>query len=108
MTPIFIITLNYTKPIEQVDVHLVTHRAYLDKFYASGVFVTSGRQNPLKGGVIIARAFDNSGNEVSRKDIENIMNADPFLVNAVAVYTITEFIPVKYSEDFKKILRIES
>ena len=105
-TPIYIITLNYTKPIEQVDVHLVNHRAYLDKFYASGVFVTSGRQNPLVGGVIVARSFDNLGQKYVRADIENIMNNDPFLVNQVAAYTITEFTPVKYSDDFKKILGI--
>jgi uncharacterized protein YciI len=104
--PIYIITLNYTKPIEQVDVHLVSHRAYLDKFYASGVFITSGRQNPLNGGVIVARNFDNSGKNYAKADIENIMNADPFLLNNVASYTIIEFTPVKYSEDFKKILAI--
>lgn len=105
-SPIFIITLNYTKPIEQVDAHLTTHRAYLDKFYASGVFVTSGRQNPLKGGVIVARSFDNAGKTYTKVDIENIMNNDPFLVNQVAAYTITEFTPVKYSEEFKKVLGI--
>jgi uncharacterized protein YciI len=105
-SPIFVITLNYTKPIEQVDKHLVTHRAYLDKFYASGVFVTSGRQNPLKGGVIVARSFDNAGKIYAKADIENIMNNDPFLTNKVAEYKITEFTPVKYSEDFKKVLGI--
>ncbi len=103
-TPLFVITLNYTKPIEQVDAHLVTHRAYLDNFYKSGVFVTSGRQTPLKGGVIIARSFDNSGKNYTRADIENIMNNDPFMLNSVAEFSITEFTPVKFSEDFKKIL----
>ena len=104
--PIYIITLNYTKPIEQVDAHLVTHRAYLDKFYASGLFVASGRQNPLIGGVIVALSFDNSGKTYIKADIENVMNADPFITNDVTSYTITEFTPVKYSEDFKKVLGI--
>jgi uncharacterized protein YciI len=105
-TPIFVITLNYIKPIEEVDKHLVNHRAYLDKFYASGVFVTSGRQNPLIGGVIVARSFDNAGKKYVRADIENIMNNDPFITNDVTSYSITEFTPVKYSEEFKKILGI--
>jgi len=106
-TPLYIITLNYTKPIEQVDVHLATHRSYLDKFYAAGLFITSGRQTPLKGGVIIARSFDSFGKNYTRTDIENIMNNDPFIVNDVTEYTITEFTPVKFSEDFKKILSAE-
>jgi uncharacterized protein YciI len=104
MLNIFVIILNYVKPLEEVERHLVSHRSYLDKHYASGIFVASGRQQPVTGGVIIARSCDSSGKIITRGDIEKIMNNDPFIINKVSEYKIAEFTPIKHSEDFKKII----
>ena len=56
--PLFLITLRYLQPLEEVERHLEAHRAYLRQGYAQGVFLASGRLEPRTGGVILARAAD--------------------------------------------------
>ena len=51
----YIIILTYQKDLSEVEKHLESHRAYLDKHYASGHFVASGAQIPRKGGVILCK-----------------------------------------------------
>ena len=51
----YIIILTYQKDLSEVEKHLEAHRAYLDKYYASGHFVASGAQVPRKGGVILCK-----------------------------------------------------
>ena len=38
----FIIILTYQKELSEVEKHLESHRAYLDKYYALGQFIASG------------------------------------------------------------------
>ena len=46
----YIIILTYQKDLSEVEKHLEAHRAYLDKYYASGHFIASGAQVPRTGG----------------------------------------------------------
>ncbi len=48
----FIANLTYIKPLSEVEKYLEEHIAFLDKYYASGKFICSGRKNPRTGGVI--------------------------------------------------------
>ncbi|WP_298694866.1 YciI family protein [uncultured Sulfuricurvum sp.] len=82
----FIISLNYIKPLEEVDTLLVEHVEYLKEQYRLGSFLASGRKTPRIGGVILASA-------VSREEIETIITLDPFYRHGVAEYEITEFSP---------------
>jgi uncharacterized protein YciI len=82
----FIISLAYTAPLEQVDAHLAAHRAFLDTQYARGVFLLSGRKVPREGGIIVARA-------ANRAEVEELVRQDPFHQAGVAHYEITEFVP---------------
>lgn len=82
----FIISLNYIKPLEEVDTLLEEHVEYLKEQYRLGSFLASGRKTPRTGGVILARA-------VSREEIETIITLDPFYRHGVAEYKITEFSP---------------
>ena len=50
----FIISLTYKKPLPEVDQYAVGHLAFLDKYFARGKFIVSGRKNPRTGGVILA------------------------------------------------------
>jgi uncharacterized protein YciI len=84
----FIITLTYLKPAEEIDKLLAAHREYLREQYANGMFLMSGRQVPRTGGIIIATAD-------SRADIEAVIELDPFKEAGAASYTITEFVPTK-------------
>lgn len=92
----FIILLTYTKPVEEVDRLLPDHVAFLDKYFATGHFLTAGRRNPRTGGVILCRAE-------SRDEAERIAAEDPF--QAVADYEVIEFIPTRYSKEFETIIK---
>ncbi len=101
---LYIIQLHYHVPVAVLDTYLIAHRAYLDESYAKGIFITSGPQNPRTGGIIIAKAKDKNGNKVTREDLANIMDKDPFMLNKAATYNIIEFSTVKASPEFKKLL----
>ncbi|MGZ5202802.1 MAG: YciI family protein [Telluria sp.] len=82
----FIISLTYTVPIEQIDGHLAAHRAFLAEQYARGTFLMSGRKVPRDGGIIIAQG-------VTRAEVEALIRQDPFHEANVARYDIVEFAP---------------
>lgn len=87
----FIISLTYIKPLEEVDALLEDHIEYLEEQYRLGNFLASGRKVPRTGGVILARA-------VSREEVETIVRLDPFYRQQVASYEITEFTPTMTSD----------
>ncbi len=89
----FLILLNYTKPLESVDRLVGEHRKFLEHHYANGDFLLSGRKEPRTGGVILAKAK-------SKAEVERIVKEDPFSIGNVAEYTIVEFIPTMAAEDF--------
>jgi uncharacterized protein YciI len=91
----FIITLTYLKPAEEIDALLAAHRAYLHEQYDNGMFLLSGRMVPRTGGVILATAD-------SRADIEAVIELDPFKEAGVASYQITEFVPTMAAEIFSQ------
>lgn len=93
----YIIILTYQKDLSEVEKHLEAHRAYLDRYYASGHFVASGAQVPRKGGVILCKAG-------SKEEILDIIAQDPFHEHRIADYQIIEFTPTKFSEAFGKVL----
>lgn len=80
----FIISLQYHRPIEEVEQHLTGHITWLQRYYQQDVFVASGRKVPRTGGVILARS-------IARDELDRILAEDPF--NAVATYEVTEFAP---------------
>ena len=87
---IFVIDLQYCVPLEQVDPVIPAHIAFLDKYYASGVFLMSGAKVPRMGGVILAMTD-------CKDTIYGLIKEDPFHIKGIAKYTVTEFIPSKKS-----------
>jgi uncharacterized protein YciI len=88
----FILHLTYVKPLSEVDRLIPPHVEYLEKNYAAGKFLFSGRRVPRTGGVIIARAG-------ARAEVEELIKEDPFLVEGVAEYEIVEFVPSMTAPD---------
>jgi len=88
----FIISLTYIKPLEEVDSLLEDHAEYLKEQYRLGNFLASGRKVPRDGGIILARA-------VSREEIETIITLDPFYRHQIASYEITEFVPTMSADE---------
>lgn len=94
----FIINLHYVVPLERLDAHMTDHVKFLNTYYKQHVFLTSGRQVPRTGGIIIARAD-------SREELERIMAEDPFCKNGLAEVTIVEFLNSQMHPAFKKMMK---
>ncbi|GGY21644.1 GTP cyclohydrolase [Massilia dura] len=93
----FIVTLTYLKPNEEIDALLAAHRAFLRQQYANGTFVMSGRMVPRTGGIIIANAD-------SRADVEAVIELDPFRQAGAASYAIIEFVPTMAADGLETFL----
>jgi len=88
----------YIKPLEDVDKKLEEHIDYLNKYYSLGKFICSGRRNPRIGGVILCNAE-------TKKEVNQIIQEDPFYINQIAKYEIIEFSPTKYANGFEKFIK---
>lgn len=93
----FVLLVNYKKPLEEVEQNLEAHRAYLDKYYALHKFIFSGRRNPRTGGCILCRAKDEA-------EVREIMQEDPFYFKGIADYEIIDITLTKYAPGFDKFL----
>ena len=94
----FIIELTYKAPLDQIDAHMKQHMVFLNKHYASGHFLLSGRQVPRTGGIILAVGK-------SRAEIEAIAAEDPFCQRGLAEFRVIEFRASQKADDIQK--RIE-
>ncbi|MFC5664847.1 YciI family protein [Kitasatospora misakiensis] len=81
----FVLELTYTVPLDRVDALLPAHVEWLNRHYADGTFLASGRKVPRDGGIILAVGED-------RAAIEALVRTDPFAVEGLAVYEVTEFL----------------
>jgi len=90
----FLVSLTYNCPLEEVDTLLDAHVAYLKKEYANGNFIASGRKVPRTGGIILSRVQ-------TKSELETILAKDPFNQAGIAEYEITQFIPSMVAEGFE-------
>ncbi|WP_027858117.1 YciI family protein [Marinobacterium jannaschii] len=86
----FIVSLTYTAPLEQIDQHIPQHIEFLNSQYERGYFQLSGRKEPRTGGVILATVEN-------RVKLEQILAQDPFYREQLANYEIIEMVPTKSS-----------
>ncbi|HET6229427.1 MAG TPA: YciI family protein [Longimicrobiaceae bacterium] len=93
----FIVLLNYVKPIADVEAHTPAHRAYLDRHYASGRLICSGPRVPRTGGVLLARGDDEA-------ELRALLADDPFQVHGIAEYELIRFQPGKHDPAFAPFL----
>ena len=80
----FVVELTYKADLREIDAHMAEHMQFLERHYASGHFVVSGRKVPRDGGIILATAKD-------RDEIETIMTQDPFVTRGLADARVIEF-----------------
>jgi uncharacterized protein YciI len=94
----FVIELTYRAHLAEIDAHMAAHVIFLKKYYASGNFLVSGRKIPRDGGIILAVGK-------SRRQIEAIVEEDPFYEHGLANFRIIEFRASQRADDIQK--RIE-
>ena len=88
----FVIELVYKAPLAEIDAAMKAHVAFLNKRYASGHFLVSGRKIPRDGGIIIAVGQD-------RAEIEAIMREDPFCARGLADFRVVQFRASQHAAD---------
>lgn len=93
----YIISLTYKVPLENIDQHLTNHVAYLNAQYEQGHFLMSGKKIPRNGGVILAKAK-------SKEEVMQIVAKDPFYINQLADYEVLEFAPSKSTKELEYLL----
>lgn len=89
----FIVSLTYKVDLSEVDRHIEDHVQFLEKHYASGKFIASGRKVPRTGGIILV-------NTSNPNEVDSIIKEDPFFIANIANYKITEFIPTMAAKEF--------
>lgn len=93
----FMAILSYIRPLEDIDALIPAHVRFLDRHYASGLFVASGRLVPRTGGVILISGGD-------REQVLQVLEQDPFKQQGVATYDLLEFSPTKLQAGFDAFL----
>lgn len=95
----FVIELIYKVPLSEIDASMKAHVAFLNKRYASGHFLVSGRKIPRDGGIIVALGKD-------RAEIETIMREDPFCARGLAEFRVIQFRASQHAADMpERVIR---
>lgn len=88
----YVILIDYTSGLDEIDSALDAHKAWLDENYSAGRFLASGRRKPRTGAVILAA-------DGPRDEIEDAVAHDPFAVQGLAEHTIVEFHPSRFGSE---------
>jgi len=88
----FVIELIYNAALTEIDAHMKSHVAFLNKYYAAGNFLISGRKIPRDGGIILALAKN-------KEDIDAIMREDPFVSRGLATVRVVQFRASQRADD---------
>jgi uncharacterized protein YciI len=81
---LFACVSQYLKSPDEIAPHIQTHIEWLGALDAAGKLVTSGRQVPPAGGVIVLAGE-------SREAVQALLATDPFALHGCASYWIFEF-----------------
>ena len=90
----FIINFNFIKPIEEVNNFTELHREYVSKQYKNGIFILGGPKDPRNGGIVIS-------NSNSEKELNEILDKDPLIIEKVAEYSLIKFTPLLSTTNLK-------
>ncbi|MEV0680031.1 YciI family protein [Actinosynnema sp. NPDC050436] len=92
----YIVLLEYIKPLDEVDYALPDHVDWLNKQYQAGHFLASGRQVPRVGGVIIARPM-------LRGKLDALLATDPFAVQKLVRHRVVQFQATRTAPELTKV-----
>ena len=84
----FIVQLKFSGNKDQAGEFMAGHNAWLKQGFDDGVFLLAGSLQPNLGGGIVAH-------NTSLSDLQDRVNADPFVAEDVVRADIVEFTPAK-------------
>lgn len=82
----YVATLSYVRPLEEVDRCVPAHREFLARCYANGQLLVSGPQQPRVGGIAVFR-------DMPEEALRALLAEDPFQIAGVAEYSLIRFTP---------------
>lgn len=80
----FLLLGRYLRPVDEVEVHLDAHRAWVREHAEAGRVIAAGREVPLQGGLLVAVG-------VTRDEVDAMIAADPYVTEGVAQYDVREY-----------------
>ena len=80
----FVVLLEYTAPVSEIDAQLVDHYEWITRHYDAGDFIAAGHRQPRNGAVIISRAMP-------RGKLDAILATDPFALHKLVRHDVIEF-----------------
>ncbi|RZM80370.1 hypothetical protein C3B51_12490 [Pseudoalteromonas rubra] len=84
----FIILLKFSENKSQASEYMASHNDWIKQGFEDGVFLLVGSLQPGLGGSVIAH-------NISKEDLEVLVNADPFVKHDVVSAEILEIDPKK-------------
>jgi len=88
----FVIELTYKATLTEIDANMTAHVKFLEKHYAAGHFLVSGRKIPRDGGIILAMAE-------SPAEVDAIIRDDPFYSRGLADFRVIQFRASQRADD---------
>ncbi|GAA2294992.1 hypothetical protein GCM10010149_48970 [Nonomuraea roseoviolacea subsp. roseoviolacea] len=83
----FVVTVTYTAPLDEVDPWRPAHGDWLNDLIARRLLLVAGRQVPLVGGVYLAP-------RMPAEELDRLLATDPYVLNGVANHAVVEFTPM--------------
>ena len=90
---LFIVTLTYALPLEDVNGQLDAHRDWLVANTRAGRIAVAGPLEPRTGGLIVAHCAD-------RAELDRMMAQDPFVIEGLVVVHVVCASPALRHDDF--------
>ena len=90
---LFIVTLAYARPLEEVNRQLDAHRDWLVAHTIAGRIAVAGPLEPRTGGLIVAHCAD-------RAELDGMMAEDPFVIDELVDVQVVCATPVLRHADF--------
>lgn len=88
----FVVLLKFSSNKSQASEHMEGHNNWLQHGFDDGIFVLAGSLQPKQGGALLAH-------NISREDLEDRVNQDPFVAEDVVAAQILEITPSKASQE---------
>jgi len=90
---LFIVTLTYVRPLEEVNKQLDAHRDWLVANTVAGRIAVAGPLEPRTGGLIVAHCG-------SRAELDQLMAEDPFVIEELVSVEVLCSTPALRHADF--------
>ncbi|PRX27320.1 uncharacterized protein YciI [Paraburkholderia sp. BL18I3N2] len=90
---LYVVVLRYIRPMEEVQLHLDSHRDWLVTHMKAGCIVVAGPMPSRDGGLLLAQSED-------RAELDAVLAQDSFHVHRVVEYDIHAFEPALRAASF--------